>query len=158
ATAAVLWAPTIRGQPSPSSALIAPLPVEGGSAGATLAPWRVTVLRPALFDLLAALSTSTDRQALAQGVIAGPDFVFWGWATRQAASLVARGRLLPGITRIPEAGSYVATWVPLLAVSDAEHLQDLAAHMPGACLALHADAAPPSARSPHQALLEFVSA
>ncbi len=52
-----------------------------------------------------------------------------------AADLTARGRVLPALVSNDDDGSYAARWRPVLAGSDAQRAQELAAAMPPLCRA-----------------------
>jgi SNF2 family DNA or RNA helicase len=152
-----LWSPTTDGLPVASSALIAPAPSQAGRA--TLAPWTVTALRPSLVDLFTILSAAPRAHTLAQGIVVGTDLAFWGNAFLMAASLVARGRFMPGVALLnaPESEPvHVARWLPLVSMADADRVQTLTSGIPNACLALSFDATTAPLVSPRTAVLEFV--
>lgn len=135
----ILWLPTVRHQPIPSSPLIA-APPEATDA-AVVEPWNITALRVAGEDVVALLCACVGRETLAPGVVIGPTLAYWTTALRFAGSLVTREQFVPSLRE--EGESFRACWLPVLSGPDSERLRQLAAAMPPACRALT-----PSAEAP----------
>jgi SNF2 family DNA or RNA helicase/intein/homing endonuclease len=100
---------------------------------AALAAWRVPALTfepAAAFDLLEALG---EPGAGTSRVVLGGSVLYLAALARQAADLVARGRVLPALCSDP--GGYAARWRAVLSGADAQRARDLAAAMPPLCRA-----------------------
>jgi SNF2 family DNA or RNA helicase len=156
-----VWLPTVNGNPTPSSPLIAES--SGVDRKAALALWTVTALPLSTAQAGEFLCACVGRQTLAPGVIVGKDLAFWANAMRLAGALVARQRYLPGITQ--ENGSYFARWKPVIQGPDSELFINLSKAMPAVCGALvggeeRPDSAPegPSGPSPKSVLFHFLEA
>jgi SNF2 family DNA or RNA helicase len=170
----LLWAPTVKGKPVPSSGLIDTIPVADDSA--ELAPYTITSLRltPRLaLDLLCACA---DRDILQEGLLVGPTLAFWVRALRFAGALAVREQLVPGLRQVgantspkrergePAAtqarsaseGNWQAYWQPVLVGPEAQRLNKLARAMPPACRALGRSPETPPDRSPVAALNAFL--
>ncbi len=135
---AVVWLPSTPGGPLPSSPLLGEPPPT--RAEPHLAPWKVPCVAldggAALDggDAMDLLCRVPAEGVLAPGVVVGPDLAFWARALRLAASLVARGRILPGL-RLVE-GEGLAVWEPFPGPDDRGGLATLASSMPPAARAL----------------------
>ncbi|MBY0229629.1 MAG: hypothetical protein K2W96_10145, partial [Gemmataceae bacterium] len=126
----LLWAPTAKGLPVPSSGLIADVPGEG----AALAPWKITALplpAPLALDLLCGC---VGKDNLGQGVLVGSSLAFWAKALQAAGAIVAREQFVPGLRQAD--GAYRAVWQPVVAGPDSQRVARLARAMPAACRAL----------------------
>jgi SNF2 family DNA or RNA helicase len=148
----LLWAPTVKGLPVPSSGLVGELPPPGTQA--ELWPWVVTALRlptPLAIDLLCAC---IGKETLGTGILVGNTLAFWAKALRFAGALVAREQLLPGVR---QAGSaWRACWQPVVTGPEGVRLGRLARAMPPACRALNRSAEAPPDRPADSALTAFV--
>src|SRR5438552_1564899 len=82
----IAWLPSARGQPLPSTPIIAPPPEP--SEPISLAPWSVVALRVKIPTLVDMLASTLDRKAVAPGVTVGGDWTFWATALRFASALV----------------------------------------------------------------------
>jgi SNF2 family DNA or RNA helicase len=156
----LLWTPTVKGRPVPSSGLIAPLPAP--DAVAELAPYTITCLRlppPLALDVLCHCA---DRELLQEGLLVGPTLAFWVRALRFAGALAVREQLVPGLRRIPAGASkadvdtWRACWQPVLVGPEAARLNRLARAMPPACRALGRSPEHPPERSPVESLTAFL--
>jgi SNF2 family DNA or RNA helicase len=138
----ILWLPTVKGRPVPSSAMIAEPPAQG--AKAEVAPWGAAVLPLSPLQAIDLLSACADRETLSPGVVVGPTLAFWARALRFAGALVAREQFVPDVRQAGRA--WQARWRPVLAGSDAQRHSQLARMMPPACRALSSDGAVPPAQ------------
>jgi hypothetical protein len=126
----VIWLPTARGRPIPSSGLIADVPAIGA---VSLVPWQITALPlpiPLTIDLLCAC---IDKDTLANGILIGPTLAFWTRALRFAGALVAREQFVPGLRNN---GAWRASWQPVVTGVDGQRFARLVRSMPAACRAL----------------------
>ena len=73
-----------------------------------------------------------------EGAIAGGSLTYLAAVARFAASLAARGRVLPVLEA--EGATYAARWRPVLGGADAQRARDLAAAMPPSCRAVSGQA------------------
>ena len=139
--AAVIWLPTVDGQPIASSALIAEPPPS--NAKAAISPWAVSAIPLNTAEAVDLLCRCVNRETLAQGLIVGHDLAFWAAAMRLGGAMVAREQFLPGVEPVED--FYRARWEPVFAGADAQRLQRLTKTMPQSCRALtaaNAEAAP----------------
>ncbi|HKI31240.1 MAG TPA: DEAD/DEAH box helicase [Gemmataceae bacterium] len=148
----VLWLPTVKDRPVPSSALVAEPPEPGETAA--LVPWRTVVLRLDPNQAIDLLSACADRETLAPGVIVGPTLAFWARALRLAGALVAREQFVPDVRQTGQA--WQARWRPVLAGADAQRHSQMARAMPPASRALGADGAAPPGQSADALLGAFL--
>jgi len=132
-----LQLPTAGGGPLASPELVRPeTPGAAGSSGSSrrgrvsLASWRVPVLA---FGPAAALAVLDGLGQPADAAIAGGSVSYLAAVARFAASLAARGRVLPVLEA--EGDAYAARWRPGLGGADAQRARDLAAAMPPSCRA-----------------------
>ena len=136
----ILWLPTVKDQPIPSSSLIAEPPEP--AAAAELKPWTVAALRPPADQVIDLLCACMGKETLATGVIVGKTLAFWATALRFAGAEVAREQFLPGLEE--KGTSYRARWEPVFSGTATQRLKQLAVAMPPACRACSAtdEAAP----------------
>lgn len=154
AETAVVWLPTSRGVPVPSSPLVAEAPDR--SAQSALSPWTVTVLPLSLEEATALLCMSVGKQTLAPGMVVGRDLAFWVRAMRFAGALVARQLFLPGLES--RDGRFRALWEAVVAGEDRGRVTSLANDMPGVARALSREEAPtPPAAAPLSILTAFLA-
>jgi SNF2 family DNA or RNA helicase len=148
----IVWLPTFKNAPVPSSPMIAEAsqPV----TNAPLAPWKVTVLRLPVDKAVEFLCQCADRQTLGLGIVAGKDLTFFAMAMRFAAGLVTRGQFLPDM--IEKDGAYLARWKPVFSGADRERFVRLGKSMPAVSLALSCEVATSPATSPQSLLTEFL--
>jgi SNF2 family DNA or RNA helicase len=138
-----LASPEIVRPPAPSAADTPGTPIARRPA---LAPWRVPALvfePPAAMALLPTLAgldrAGLDRAGLDRADPNPGDLTIGGSIGYLAAvagladDLVARGRVLPALTK--EEGGYAARWRPVLSAADAQRARELAAAMPPVCRA-----------------------
>jgi superfamily II DNA or RNA helicase len=153
-----LWLPTVKGQPVPSSPLIADGPPPGKGSAPELAPWTATALRLPVRSAVDLLCAIIGRETLGGGVLVGPTLAYWATALRFSAALVAREQLLPGIEQAT--GGWRASWRPVFAGAEGQRLARLARAMPPACRAVVANGAAeaPPDRAASEVLAGFVSA
>ncbi|MCU0722336.1 MAG: DEAD/DEAH box helicase [Planctomycetes bacterium] len=140
ASAAVARLPSRGGCPLPSGPLVGPEP--SSRAEPAVAPFRVEALDLAPAEALELLCAAAGKSVLAPGVAVGPDLSFWAAALRLAGALVARQRVLPGLSK--RGGGWRARWEPVFLGPDADRLAALARALPPAALAL---ARPPLPRA-----------
>jgi SNF2 family DNA or RNA helicase len=148
----LLWLPTVKGRPIPSSGLIADVPAIGEVA---LAPWLITALPlpvPLVIDLLCAC---IGKDALAAGILVGPTLAYWTRALRFAGALVAREQLVPGVRR--DGTAWRASWQPVVTGPDGQRLARLVKSMPQACRALSRTAANPPDRPAAELVNAFLA-
>jgi superfamily II DNA or RNA helicase len=118
----LLTADLLPGFGTPGTADLVPPP---GDVAKTLPVWRVPVAQ-ALPQLLLIGRTEMPDPACRDVGLAGDALRFWAAAARFAVHLVARGRLLPGVSP----AGFDAWRVGPLAAEDADRLHTLAAAMP----------------------------
>ena len=106
----------------------------------SLASWRVPVLAlgPAAALVVLGDSGRGGSGPPDEGAIAGGSLTYLAAVARFAASLAARGRVLPVLEA--EGASYAARWRPVLGGADAQRARDLAAAMPPSCRAVSGQA------------------
>ena len=150
-TPPVVWVPTVRGRPVPSSGLIADVPVIGEVG---LAPWTVTALPLPIHTTIDLLCSCIGKEALAPGVLVGKTLAFWTQALRFAGSLVARERFMPGVLQVGNA--WFAVWQPVISGIDGQRLSRLAQTMPAACRALSRNANTPPEKPAVELVTEFL--
>jgi SNF2 family DNA or RNA helicase len=131
------WLPTVNGQPIASSPLIAEPALAHDKAISS--PWMITTLPLTTAEAVDLLCACVGQEALAPGLLIGPDLAFWVTAMRFAGALVARQQFLPGIDE--KEGIRHARWEPVLAGAEAHRQAQLAKYMPHACRALTRQAA-----------------
>ena len=145
----ILQLPTAGAGPLASPELVRP--EAAGAPGApghpaarrsrvSLASWRVPVLA---FGPAAALVVLCDSGLGGsgppdEGAISGGSLTYLAAVARFAASLAARGRVLPVLEA--EGATYAARWRPVLGGADAQRARDLAAAMPPSCRAVSGQA------------------
>jgi SNF2 family DNA or RNA helicase len=132
---AVVWLPTVQGQPLASSPLIAEPPES--EAAPSLEPWTVPVAPLTTGQLLDLLASCMDRDSLDAGVLVGKTLAYWTTALRFAAALVGREQFLPDLEQA--AGGWRACWKPVLTGIEGLAVNRLAQAMPAACRALGAE-------------------
>ncbi|MFO0845771.1 MAG: DEAD/DEAH box helicase [Gemmataceae bacterium] len=148
----VLWLPTCKGRPIPSSGLVADVPAVGP---VTVAPWAVTAVPLPLPNVIDLLCSCVGKDTLSQGLLIGPTLAYWVRLMRFAGALVAREQIVPGLKRVN--GHYKAVWQHAIAGPDGGRLARLVRSMPHACRALgKASAAEPS-RPPAEIVHDFLS-
>jgi SNF2 family DNA or RNA helicase len=148
----LLWLPTTRGRPIPSSGLIADVPA---LEPVSLAPWLVTALAlpvPLAIDLLCAC---IEKDTLATGILVGPTLAFWTRALRFAGALVAREQLVPGLRR--NGTAWRACWQPVVTGPDGQRLARLVRGMPHACRAFSRSVEAPPDRPAIEIVQAFLS-
>ncbi len=150
---AVLWLPTIAGQPLASSPLIAEPPES--VAEAAPAPWTITALALTPRQSLDVVAACLDRDTLAAGVMIGPTLAYWATALRLAGALVAREQFLPDLVR--SGAVWRACWRPIISGIEAQRFRRLAQAMPPACRALAPTADQTPDRAPTALLTDFVA-
>ena len=106
---AVIWLPTVKGQPVASSPLIAEPPLE---TDAELAPWEVSALPMRAGPAIALLTACLDRTNLAPGLVVGTTLSYWSAALRYAGALLAREQFLPVVAQTTSA-TWGALWEPV---------------------------------------------
>jgi SNF2 family DNA or RNA helicase len=106
----------------------------------SLASWRVPVLAlgPAAALVVLRDSALGGSGPPDEGAIAGGSLTHLAAVARFAASLAARGRVLPVLEA--EGAAYAARWRPVLGGADAQRARDLAAAMPPSCRAVSGQA------------------
>ena len=106
----------------------------------SLASWRVPVLAlgPAAALVVLCDSGLGGSGPPDEGAIAGGSLTYLAAVARFAASLAARGRVLPVLEA--EGATYAARWRPVLGGADAQRARDLAAAMPPSCRAVSGQA------------------
>ncbi|MCW3099587.1 MAG: rapA 2 [Chthonomonadaceae bacterium] len=132
----LVWLPTVKDAPVPSSPILAPPPE--GEVVCVLAPWQVSGVALSWEQAIALLCACAGRDTLESGVLIGNTLFYWATAMRFAGALVARQQYLPGLEKADD--GYVARWRPVLAGSEADAASALARAMPGACRALSTEA------------------
>src|SRR5262245_35227366 len=147
----LLWLPTVKGRPIPSSGLIADVPVTRPVA---LAPYTVTALALPLPLAVDLLCNCVGRETLAKGILIGPTLAWYVRALRFAGSLVARESFVPGLR--PVNGSWRAAWQPVIAGPDGQRLARLVRGMPHACRAFGRGEEPPD-RPPAEVVNQFLT-
>ena len=130
----ILWLPSARGLPLPSSPLLGGQAADPHVAPA-LIPWTASALPVSPAQQIGLLFRCLNGPALAPGVVAGADLRFWALGLRFAGSLVARQRYLPGVCRDSD-GGWRARWCAAPTGSDTARLSALARTMPAACRAV----------------------
>ena len=145
------WLPAIRGEPVPSSRLVAEYPPPNGEP--EVSGWAVLAVRLSAPEAMTLLGAS-DKRTIAPGVLAGADLGYWAGAMRLAGSLVARQRFLPGVTQA--SGKPRASWLPLFTGRDAQRLGGLARCMPSSGRALASPDLDRAPDSPPALVLERV--
>jgi len=135
----VLWLPSVKDQPVPSSPLLGPPPES--KTPPVLAPWSVTALRLSAGQAVDLLCVCVERDTLGAGVVVGASLAYWVHVLRFAGALVTREQFLPSLRA--EGESYRACWQPVLSGTDNQRLRQLADIMPPACRAPGAVEAPP---------------
>ncbi|MEZ0370518.1 MAG: DEAD/DEAH box helicase, partial [Candidatus Sericytochromatia bacterium] len=125
-----IWAPSHEGHFF-SSGL--PLP-----EGLGLAPRELMVLLPQPAQVVEWLAS----RPLVPGLDLAPELKLWHQLLRLADSLIARGRMLPGL--VHESDGWRARWEPLLAAEDHIQLGRLAQALPGSVRSL----TPPESEAP----------
>jgi SNF2 family DNA or RNA helicase len=134
----LLWLPTIKGRPIPSSGTIADVPTIGS---VSLVPWKITALPLPLPQVIDLLCACVGRETLGPGLLIGTTLAFWTHVLRLAGSLVARERFVPSLRR--HEGGWRALWQPAIIGPDGQRLAQLAHNMPAACRALSRSAEHP---------------
>ena len=135
----ILWLPSVKDQPLPSSALIGPSPEN--KTRPVLAPWSITALRLSAAQAVDLLCACIGRDTLGPGVVIGGTLAYWCHVLRFAGALTAREQFLPSLRA--EGESYRAYWMPVLSGTDSQRLRHLAEIMPAACRAVAVADAPP---------------
>ncbi len=138
----IAWLPTRGSMPAPSSALLGDPP--SSTAALELRAWQVPALELSATAALAWLAGCRDRLMLGPGVVLGADLRAWVDAFDLAASIVVRGRVLPGLV---ERDGWQARWQPLLGAEDRLALRALAKRQPGVARALSDSNDSPPSRS-----------
>jgi SNF2 family DNA or RNA helicase len=129
---ALIWLPTVDGQPVPSSPLIGE--TREGDAKAILTPWLITGFRLSTRKRVEFLCACVGKQTLSPGLIVGRDLVFWTAAMRFAGALVAKQQFLPGMKE--DQGIYSARWKAVFSGIHSEHLSKLGQTMPAVSRAI----------------------
>ncbi len=135
----ILWLPSLKNQPIPSSPLLGPTPES--KTPPVLAPWSFTALRLSAEQAVDLLCACVGRDTLGPGVAIGSSLAYWVHVLRFAGALVAREQFLPSLRADGE--SHHACWQPVLNGDDGQCLTQLAGLMPPACRALGTSDAPP---------------
>ncbi len=149
----IVWLPTAKNAPVPSSPMIGEAPEV--AATAPLVPWKVTALRLPVDKAVEFLSQSESKQTLGLGIVVGKDLSFFAMATRFAAGLVTRGQFLPDM--IERDGAHFAHWTPVFSGADRERLVRFGKSMPAVARALSIEAGAPPAVSSQSFMTEFLS-
>lgn len=132
---AVIWLPSLAGQPIPSSPLIGAAP--SSTTPPSLSPWLITALSLPDDLALTLLATVLGRTTLTPGLLIGADLAYWASALRLAGAAVARQQVVPDV--VADSGRFRAAWRPLWKTDDAPRRSVLAAAMPAVARALTAD-------------------
>jgi SNF2 family DNA or RNA helicase len=148
----LLWVPTIKGKPIPSSGLIADVPAIGEIE---LAPWLITAMPLPDHQVIDLLCACIDRDTLATGVLVGPTLAFWTRALRMAGALVAREQFVPGLRK--SGSGWRACWQPVVTGADGSRLARLVRGMPQACRAVSRSAEAPPDRPAIEVVNAFLS-
>ena len=141
AEAAILWLPSVDGEPLTSGGLVADPP--DGAKLAALRPWTVSAVSPPGPAAIEFLCVCAGRRTLAPGVIVGEDLAYWAAAMRFAAAIVARQHFLPDL--VEDDGELLARWRPAPTYADSQAMAQIAAAMPDACRAAGGAQCAPSA-------------
>ena len=126
------WLPTRGLMPYPSSSMLGEISKSPGRP--VISSWRVPVYPLHWTEATEFLAQCGDKNALAQGVIAGEETLFWVRVFRFGGSLAARQQFLPGIRGEKNDGR--AIWEPVLIGQDALHAGSLVEAMPPSAFAL----------------------
>ena len=149
----LVWLPTIKGSPLPSSPILAPPP--DGEGACVMAPWQVTGVALSCEQAISLLCACAGRDTLNTGVLIGSTLCYWAAVMRFAGALVARQQFLPGLEKA--SGGYRACWRPVLTGSEADAASALAHAMPGACRALSTEAETPPETPAIRILADFLA-
>ncbi|MFO0876152.1 MAG: DEAD/DEAH box helicase [Gemmataceae bacterium] len=148
----VIWLPTSRGRPIPSSGLVADVPAIGEIS---LAPWTITALPLPVTHLVDLLCACQGRDTLGQGLLIGTTLAYWTRVFRFAGALLAREQIVPGLRRVN--GHYRAIWQHVIAGPDGGRLARLVRSMPHACRAISRAGAPMPDRPPAELVHDFLA-
>jgi SNF2 family DNA or RNA helicase len=135
----ILWLPSVKDQPIPSSPLIGPTPES--KTPPVLMPWSLSGLRLSAVQAVDLLCACVGRDTLGPGVAIGATLAYWSIVLRFAGALTAREQFLPSLR--PQGETYRACWQPVLSGADSQRLGQLADIMPPACRAVAAADVPP---------------
>ena len=128
---AVLLLPSLRTAPLDSPELVRTTPRPPVRSKAALLPWTVPVV---MLDAAAALAALSER---APGIRYGASLGYLADVAAFAGELVARGRVLPALTR--DQAGVAARWRPFLQGPDAMAVHSFARAMPPVCRAVPGD-------------------
>jgi SNF2 family DNA or RNA helicase len=142
------WLPTAGGRPVPSSPLIGEAP-EG--AGAAIAAWSVDAIELAADEAIDLLASAVGKRLLAPGVVVGADLAFFATAMRVAATLTARGHVLPSVEQGGK--GWTARWIAAPPAGEHKQIASLVRAMPPAAVAFGAKHDSPP-RSDRRAVVE----
>ncbi len=148
----VIWLPTCKGRPIPSSGLIADIPVSGS---VSIQPWQIAAIPLPFSHMIDLLCLCMDRDTLGQGLLIGSTLAYWSRVLRFAGSLLAREQIVPGLKAIK--GGYRAVWQHVIAGPDGERLARFVRSMPHATRAISRLGQPQPDRSPTELVHEFLS-
>lgn len=148
----VIWLPTVKGRPLPSSGLIADVPAIGE---VSLTPWKITALPLSLHQTIDLLCSCQGKDLLVPGLLIGSTLTYWSRVFRFAAALVAREQIVPGLKRIN--GHWKAVWQHVIAGADGSRLARLVRSMPHACRAMSRSSESPPERPPSEIVQDFLA-
>ncbi len=160
----VVWLPSHNQAPIPAHTGFLPpdraIP-DPASAKLTLQPWRTTHLPLSWPESCAVLAAAVRGPVLGRRLHIGRSLLVWSHLWRLAGALVARQAYLPGLQLNPD-GSGDSLWRMLLDSDDRRLVEQLAATLPPAAVALTCDGKtmPPAVTDPvaRQAVaLEFIA-
>ena len=129
---ACAWLPSQGGLPLASTPLLGTPP--GTRARPGIRPWSVAARRLTFPEIRDLLALCADRRALARGVVAGADLLWFVEAMRGSTAFAVRQCYLPEVRE--EDGAMRARWGLSLDDAGRDQLLDLAGRMPGACRCL----------------------
>ena len=124
------WLPAIGGRPVPSSPLIGE---QVSLEGAPATPWSVDAIEIEPRIAVGVLASVVGKRLLAPGILAGATLAWFATAMRFAATLVARGHVLPSVEG--SGRSWSARWMLAPAGGEHEQLASLVRGIPPAALA-----------------------
>jgi superfamily II DNA or RNA helicase len=141
----IAWLPAVGGRPVPSSPLIGEAP---DAPHVDIVPWRIDAIELHVGDAIELLAAAAGKRLVAPGVLVGADLAFCVTAMRFAATLVARGHVLPSVE---ETGNrWRAHWIAAPTAAEHEQIASLARAMPSAAVAIGiSEEAPPAADRRH---------
>lgn len=131
---AVVWLPTIKNLPIPSSSLIAE--TSNSRSKPCLAPWLINAFELSFDQLIQFLQLATGKKILYPGVVIGADVAFWANILNFSFSIIANQQYLPAISFID--GIPYAFWEPTFVGQNKVFLETQTKLMPAISRALTA--------------------